>query len=93
MIAGVMETLMLICFGVSWPFNILKSWRSRTAKGKSLLFELCVFIGYLFGITGKFVSGHVNCIVVVYIIDILMVGIDLFLTMRNRRYDRRRETI
>ena len=31
--AQVFETLMLICFGVSWPFNISKSLRSRTAKG------------------------------------------------------------
>ena len=47
------EAIMLICFGISWPFNIAKSLKSRTAKGKSLPFEICVVVGYLFGIAGK----------------------------------------
>ena len=34
--ALVFETIMLLCFGASWPFNIAKSLRSRTAKGKSI---------------------------------------------------------
>ena len=34
------EIGMLVAFGFSWPFNIIKSWRSRTAKGKSVIFEL-----------------------------------------------------
>ena len=46
------EVLMLLCFGLSWPFNITKSWKSRTAKGKSLLFELIIVVGYLCGIAG-----------------------------------------
>ena len=37
--AQVFEVIMLVCFGLSWPFNIAKSLRSRTAKGKSLWFE------------------------------------------------------
>ena len=43
--AQIFETIMLICFGLSWPFNITKSLRSRTAKGKSLQFEICIVIG------------------------------------------------
>ena len=27
----IFETMMLVCFGVSWPLNIAKSYRSRTA--------------------------------------------------------------
>ena len=45
--AQVFEMIMLICFGLSWPFNIAKSLRSRTAKGKSLWFEVCIIVGYL----------------------------------------------
>ena len=56
------EIAMLVLFGVSWPFNIIKSYRSRTAKGKSVLFELIVVVGYLFGLSGKFAAlaqtGH-----------------------------------
>ena len=45
--AQVFETIMLLCFGASWPFNIAKSLRSRTAKGKSIYFEICIIVGYV----------------------------------------------
>lgn len=86
--AQFLETMMLVCFGLSWPFNIVKSCRSRTAKGKSLLFEVCIIIGYLCGVAGKFLSGNITYVVAVYFLDILMVGTDLVLTIRNRRLDR-----
>lgn len=85
--AQFLETMMLICFGLSWPFNITKSYRSRTAKGKSILFEVCIIIGYLCGVAGKFIGGNVTYVVAVYFLDILMVTTDLILTIRNRRLD------
>lgn len=87
--AQVCEVLMLVCFGLSWPFNISKSWRSRTAKGKSILFEVCIITGYLCGVAGKFIGGNVTYVVVVYVLDILMVTIDLVLTIRNKFLDAR----
>lgn len=86
--AQAFEALMLICFGISWPFNIAKSLKSRTAKGKSLQFEILIIIGYLFGIVGKFIGGNVTYVLAVYILDVLMVSIDIVLTCRNRRLDR-----
>lgn len=84
--------MMLIAFGVSWPFNIVKSYRSRTAKGKSVLFEIIVEIGYIFGITGKFVTyaqtGELALSTWFYIADIVMVLIDIILYFRNTRLDR-----
>ena len=44
---------MILCFGLSWPISIRKSWISRTAKGKSLFFEFFIWIGYVFGIARK----------------------------------------
>ena len=85
--AQVFETVMLLCFGISWPFNIAKSLRSRTAKGKSLLFETCVIIGYVCGLIGKFTGGNVTYVVAVYILDLTMVVVDFLLTLRNRRLD------
>ena len=64
---------------------------SRTAKGKSLQFELCVVIGYLFGICGKFVSGNISYVLVVYALDVTMVTIDIILTLRNMALDRMAE--
>ena len=85
---GLFETGMLLCFGASWPFNIVKSYRSRTAGGKSLIFQLLVIAGYLLGIAGKIVTHNVNYVLAVYILDLAMVSVDLVLTLRNRKLDR-----
>ena len=82
---------MLLCFGCSWPMNITKSIRAKTAKGKSLAFELFVLVGYICGITGKCISGHINWVFAIYILDLLMVTTDILLTLRNRRLDKRME--
>lgn len=82
---------MLVCFGISWPFNIAKSLRSRTAKGKSVAFELLIIAGYLCGLVGKLILGNLSYVVFFYIADILMVAADLVLTLRNRRLDRERD--
>ena len=86
--AQVFETIMLLCFGASWPFNIAKSLRSRTAKGKSVYFELCIIVGYLCGVMGKIISGNITYVLAVYLLDICMVSVDLALTLRNCRLDR-----
>ena len=89
--AQIFEVLMLICFGLSWPFNIAKDLRARTARGKSLLFQVFIIVGYLCGLAGKFISGNVTYVAAVYVLDILMVSCDLLLTLRNRRLDLQRE--
>ena len=45
-----LEAVMIICFGISWPLNIVKAWKARTAKGTSVLFYLFIFMGYIAGI-------------------------------------------
>ena len=51
--SDLLETLMILCFGLSWPMALHKSWVSRTAKGKSLLFEVFIWVGYIFGMIRK----------------------------------------
>lgn len=89
------EIGMLIAFGCSWPFNILKSWRSRTAKGKSVIFEFIVVFGYLVGLLGKMIqysrTGTLAWSVWFYLADIIMVLIDIVLYFRNTALDRRAE--
>lgn len=89
----VFEMMMLACFGLSWPFNIAKSLRSRTAKGKSVLFEIMIIIGYLFGVAGKLIDGNITYVLAFYALDILLVSTDLILTFRNRKLDREREKV
>ncbi len=78
---------MLACFGISWPINVAKSLRARSAKGKSIFFEVIIIVGYLFGIAGKFFSGAVNFVLALYFINLIVVSIDLALTIRNKHLD------
>lgn len=89
--AQILEAMMVVSFGISWPSSILKSYTSRTAKGKSLIFLLFVLVGYLFGICSKFIGGHLTYVVIFYIINFFMVSFDLVLYFRNRRLDAARE--
>jgi bacteriorhodopsin len=82
------EALMMVSFGVSWPANIIKSLKARTARGKSLIFLMFVNFGYLCGIAAKLMSGHINYVLVFYFINTAMVTVDMVLYFRNRRLDR-----
>ena len=86
--AQIFEAGMLLLFGCSWPVNITKSVRSRTAKGKSIWFEVLIFFGYVCGIIGKILSGQVNWVLAIYFLDISMVTVDVLLTLRNKRLDK-----
>lgn len=87
---SIFELGMLVCFGVSWPISVLKSYRMRTTKGKSLPFTLAIFIGYISGITHKLLYSR-DIVLVIYVINLLMVGTDIALYFRNLRLDRQRE--
>ena len=89
------EIGMLVAFGFSWPFNIAKSWHSRTAKGKSVLFEYIVLFGYFVGLLGKIITAHRSGVLPwstwFYLADIVMVSIDVVLYFHNTALDRQRE--
>ena len=82
---------MIICFGLSWPNNVMKSLRSRTARGKSLSFLLLVELGYVAGIIGKIISNTWNLATIFYFINFAMVLADICLYFRNARLDRERD--
>lgn len=86
---SVFELVMLICFGISWPFNVAKSYQARTAKGKSLVFLLAIIVGYLCGILHKILYSC-DAVLAVYVVNLVMVTADLILYFRNRNLDRRR---
>ena len=84
---GIFEFLMLVCFGASWPFSIIKSLKSRSAKGKSLMFMTLVELGYTFGIIHKLLYSR-NWVTWIYIALFLIVAFDIALYFRNRRLER-----
>ena len=90
--AEILETLMIISFGISWPTSIHKSYTSRSTKGKSLLFLFFIFVGYLFGIAAKLLTNNLNLAFWFYILNSVMVFTDICLYFRNRRIQRREES-
>ena len=97
-ITDLLEALTIFCFGLSWPISIRKSLISRTAKGKSLFFEVFLLIGYAFGIIRKIIqltggsSGFLFFLsFFFYILNFIMISIDVTLYFRNVRLDRERE--
>ena len=82
------EAIMVICFGISWPTSILKSYRSRTAKGKSILFLSMIFIGYIAGIVSKLTSEKpLTYVFFFYVLNLIMVFTDIILYFRNKSID------
>ncbi|MBQ1352075.1 MAG: hypothetical protein IIY71_05070, partial [Oscillospiraceae bacterium] len=84
---SIFEAGMLICFGFAWPISIYKSLKSRSTKGKSVFFSIVVDIGYVCGIIHKILYSP-DLVMVLYILNFIMVSIDLLLFFRNRRYEK-----
>jgi hypothetical protein len=96
--AELLEIIMIVSFGASWPLNVLKSIRTKTTKGKSLPFLCLIFFGYIAGITSKFVNEAYMAniaskwyVLFFYFLNLIMVGADLVLYARNYRLDKERE--
>lgn len=99
MIVDLLEALTIFCFGLSWPISIRKSWVSRTAKGKSLFFEIFLLIGYLCGIAKKIIecagllgvtpkSGFIFVLsFFFYVLNFIEISIDVCLYFRNKKLD------
>lgn len=87
----ILESVMLICFGFSWPITVYKNIRSRTAKSMSLGFILLIITGYVAGIAAKIGSGNVGFVLAVYILNLIMVMLNLFVYFRNTHLDRKNE--
>lgn len=86
-LASLLETLMIVGFGVSWPLSILRSYRSRSTKGKSLMFMCFILGGYLCGIASKCISQTYNLAFYFYFPNVIMVTTDIILYFRNKRIE------
>ncbi|MDR0222361.1 MAG: hypothetical protein LBI38_02345 [Oscillospiraceae bacterium] len=86
---NIFEVIMLLCFGAAWPFSVYKSFRARTAKGKSIIFLAALTAGYVSGIINNVING-VNYVLFFYALNLLLVSADAALYFRNRRLDKAR---
>ncbi len=83
---SIFEVIMLVCFGAAWPASIAASYRSRTARGKSLAFLVIIFTGYAAGVLHK-IFYNLDWVVSLYALNGIMVLADILLTGRNLRLD------
>lgn len=83
------ESLMLVCFGLSWPLNVIKAYKAKTAKGTSLPFILLIIGGYIAGITAKLITNQMNYVLIVYFVNLAIVSLNLFVYFRNMSLDRK----
>lgn len=85
--SSILEATMLVCFGLSWPMNVLKALRARSAKNMSLPFILLIIAGYIAGISAKLLLNQVNYVLVVYFVNLAVVSLNLLVYFRNKRLD------
>ena len=90
-----LEIVMIVSFGFSWPMNVIKSYKARTAKGKSLAFLLLILFGYVAGIASKLINeGYMAqfaekwYVLFFYCLNFVMVSADLVMYVRNRHLDK-----
>jgi len=95
-ISELLEIIMIVSFGFSWPLNVIKSYKARTTKGKSLAFLLLIFFGYIAGISSKFVNPDYMTniatkwyVLFFYVLNFIMVGADVVVYVRNYRLDKK----
>lgn len=92
----ILEIIMVVSFGASWPFNVIKSYKARTAKGKSVTFLLLILFGYVAGIASKLVNDAYMAsfaekwyVLFFYVLNLIMVSADLILYIRNKNLDKK----
>lgn len=95
--AEILEVIMIVSFGASWPLNVVKSYKARTTKGKSLGFLCIIFFGYVAGIASKILNESYMSsfsskwyVLLFYVLNLLMVGTDLCIYFRNYKLDKKR---
>ncbi len=88
--AEILEAIMLVCFGLSWPINAYKNFKAETAAGTSWQFISLITLGYLAGIAAKFVSGNLNWVLIVYFVNLVCIAVNWGVYVRNRKLDAER---
>ena len=78
---------MILSFGAAWPVYTYKAIVIKSNKGVSLFFLVVVGFGYLCGIAAKLTSGSITYVFFFYLLNLLMVSINIILYFRNRRLD------
>ena len=90
----ILEIVMILSFGISWPINLRKNIKSKTTKGISLWFYLMIFFGYIAGIISKFLNEAYMAsfstkwyVLMFYFINLIVVGLNIIVYFRNKKIE------
>jgi len=91
-VAKILEVIMYVLFGCSWPFNIAKSVKTKSTKGKSLIFLILIDVGYVASMLSKIISSCYGgfswnndwWIFMFVVLNFVLVSIDLVLFFINK---------
>lgn len=83
----ILEMIMVVCFGISWPISIVKTLKTKSSAGKSPFFIGFIVFGYICGIISKIISGNITYVFVFYCINLVMTSIDLGLHFYYRHQE------
>lgn len=72
------EAGMLICFGASWPFALVKTIKTKNVKGKSKRFYVLILLGYLCGMMHK-ILYNMDFVFWLYFLNLTLVFADFIL--------------
>lgn len=87
--AEILETIMLICFGISWPMSLYKNIKAKTAKNMSLGFILMITLGYISGIGAKLYLKNYTYVLIIYFFNLIVVGMNIGVYFINKNYDKK----
>ena len=97
--AEILEVIMIVSFGASWPLNVIKSIKTKSTKSKSALFLMLILFGYLCGITAKLINPVYMAsfsskwyVLFFYILNLSMVTLDLCLYFYNASIEKKQQS-
>lgn len=89
--SNLLESCMLLCFGISWPISLMKNIKAHSAKNMSLQFILLIFAGYVAGISAKLISHTINYVLAIYLLNVVVVSLNIFVYFKNKKEDEKME--
>lgn len=87
--AELLESFMLICFGLSWPMSVYKNIKARSAKNMSLPFIILICLGYIAGIAAKIITNNLSYVLIVYALNLAIVSANAVVYFINKRLDQK----
>lgn len=82
---SIFELLFFVFIACAWPISMTRMIRNKSTQGKSVIFSLILLLGYVFGITGKFIYNP-DWVVAVYFLNVLLISADtvIYFYIKNK---------